>query len=90
MPFLERDVFLDNDSSVEHVARQLAETEEVARRQGYAIAIGHPHAGTISALEAWAPGARARGSVLVPLTAIKKHQQQDLAHGPIHHEERAQ
>ncbi len=90
VPFLERDVFLDNDSSVEHVARQLAETEEVARRQGYAIAIGHPHAGTISALESWAPGARARGFVLVPLTAIKKHQQQDVAQGPIHQEERSQ
>ena len=90
VPFLQRDVFLDNDSSVEHVAGQLAETEKVAKQQGYAIAIGHPHVGTISALEAWAPGARARGFVLVPLTAVKKYQQRDEAQGPAHQEERSQ
>lgn len=79
VPFLHRDVFLDNESSEDHVTAQLAQTEEVARRQGYAIAIGHPHPWTIAALEAWAAGARERGFVLVPLTAIKKYQQQKIA-----------
>ena len=79
VPFLHRDVFLDNESSEDHVTAQLAQTEEVARRQGYAIAIGHPHPWTIAALEAWATGARERGFVLVPLTAIKKYQLRKLA-----------
>lgn len=90
VPFLQRDVFLDNESTEAHVAAQLAETEEVARRQGYAIAIGHPHEWTISALEAWAPGARDRGFVLVPLTAVKRHQQQHVAQGPIHKRKESQ
>ena len=81
VPFLHRDVFLDNESSQEHVIAQLAQTEDVARRQGYAIAIGHPHTWTIAALESWAAGAKERGFVLVPLTAIKKYQQQKLAQG---------
>ena len=81
VPFLHRDVFLDNESTEAHVTAQLKQTEDVARRQGYAIAIGHPHTWTIAALEAWAAGARERGFVLVPLTAIKKYQQQKLAQG---------
>jgi polysaccharide deacetylase 2 family uncharacterized protein YibQ len=79
VPFLHRDIFLDNGSSEDHVIAQLAKTEEVARRQGYAIAIGHPHPWTIAALEAWAVGVRERGFALVPLTAIKKYQQQKIA-----------
>ena len=79
VPFLSRDVFLDNESTENHVAAQLALTEKRAAKQGYAIAIGHPHPWTLAALENWAPGARERGFVLVPLTAIKKHQQHDVA-----------
>jgi polysaccharide deacetylase 2 family uncharacterized protein YibQ len=51
----------------------------VARRQGYAIAIGHPHTWTLDALEAWAPEARKRGFTLVPLTAVLKYRQQAVA-----------
>ena len=90
VPFLQRDVFLDNEPTEAHVAQQLAETEAVARKQGYAIAIGHPHEWTISALEAWAAGARKRGFVLVPLTAVKKYQQQDVAQGPAHEKDGSQ
>ena len=82
VPFLRRDVFLDNEASQVHVTAQLAKTEEIARRQGYAIAIGHAHSWTISAIEAWARGARERGFDLVPLTAIKKFQQQKIARMP--------
>src|SRR5262249_30268306 len=47
---IDRDVFIDNDETVEAVLRQLAETERVAAKRGYALAIGHPHATTIEAL----------------------------------------
>ncbi len=70
IPSLIRDVFLDNEATVASVTAQLAEAEKLARRRGFAVAIGHPHAWTLDAIEKWLPGAQARGVVLVPLTAI--------------------
>jgi len=72
VPFLRRDVFLDNEPDAGHVAQQLREAEAVAQRQGFAVAIGHAHPWTTDAIEAWAPAARARGITLVPLTALLK------------------
>lgn len=56
-----RDVFLDHDPSIAAVRRQLALVEQIARRQGSAVAIGHPNEATLSALEAWMPDALGRG-----------------------------
>ena len=50
--------------------RRLAETEAVARRQGFAVAIGHPHEATIQALAEWLPTVAAKGFVLAPLSAV--------------------
>lgn len=72
MPFAERDVFLDNDASTGNVRAKLTEVEAVARRQGHAIAIGHPHDGTVEALAQWLPDIEKRGFVLVPVSAIVK------------------
>jgi polysaccharide deacetylase 2 family uncharacterized protein YibQ len=72
VPHADRDVFLDNEQDAAAVDQQLARTEEVARRRGYAIAIGHPHDGTIAALARWLPGLARRGFVLVPVSAIVK------------------
>ncbi|TXH34704.1 MAG: divergent polysaccharide deacetylase family protein [Rhodospirillaceae bacterium] len=69
-----RDVFLDDDMSPAAVARQLAITERVARKQGYAIAIGHPHPATIAVLKKWLVEAKQRGFVLVPLSAIARRE----------------
>ncbi|MDD9905888.1 MAG: divergent polysaccharide deacetylase family protein [Rhodospirillaceae bacterium] len=68
--YASRDVFLDHDRNAKAVVRQLAQTERVARRRGYAIAIGHPHDVTIDALQKWLPDVVARGFVIVPLSAI--------------------
>ncbi len=70
VPSLRRDVFLDNEPTVASVTAQLAEAEKLAREKGFAVAIGHPREWTLEAIEKWLPGARARGVVLVPLTAI--------------------
>lgn len=70
VPFAARHVFLDNDQGVAHVRSQLAKTEAYARKHGYAIAIGHPHDGTIEALSGWLSGLEAKGFVLVPVSAI--------------------
>jgi polysaccharide deacetylase 2 family uncharacterized protein YibQ len=73
VPSVERDVFLDNKIDLEHVLRQLARTEQVARERGLAVAIGHPHDITISALRRWLPTLEQRGFALVPIsTAVAK------------------
>lgn len=70
VPFLERNVFLDNDNDVAAINARLAEVEKLARRKGTAIAIGHPREATIRALGPWLEGLQARGFQLVPLTAL--------------------
>jgi polysaccharide deacetylase 2 family uncharacterized protein YibQ len=70
MPFAGRDVFLDNTAEVAAIRKQLAQVEQVAKRQGYGIAIGHPHDATIEALASWVPDVQKRGFVLVPVSAV--------------------
>jgi hypothetical protein len=74
VPEIARDVFLDDEQSGEGVRRQLALLEDTARRQGFAVAIGHPHAVTLEALEAWLPGIAGRGFVLAPVSAVIRRQ----------------
>lgn len=50
-----RQVFLDNVQDVAAITRQLAQAAAVARKKGAAIAICHPHAATIRALQAAMP-----------------------------------
>jgi polysaccharide deacetylase 2 family uncharacterized protein YibQ len=70
VPHAERDVFLDNELGLDYVRRQLVQTEQLARRQGYAVAIGHPHDVTIEALRGWLPSLEERGFALVPISAV--------------------
>jgi polysaccharide deacetylase 2 family uncharacterized protein YibQ len=72
VPFARRNVFLDNESSADAVWSQLTRVEEEARRAGFAVAIGHPHDGTIDALQRWLPTLAVRGFALVPVSAIAK------------------
>lgn len=72
VPFVARQVFIDNEQTVSAVMAQLAKAEAYARKHGAAIAIGHPHDATIEALSQWLPGLDAKGIVLVPVTAIVK------------------
>jgi polysaccharide deacetylase 2 family uncharacterized protein YibQ len=70
VPSIVRHVFLDDDESLESVRRKLAEAEAVARRQGFVVAIGHPHEATLQALSEWLPGLQAKGMTLAPATAV--------------------
>jgi polysaccharide deacetylase 2 family uncharacterized protein YibQ len=63
-------VFLDNEIELTAVLRQLKVVEGLARRRGYAVAIGHPHDVTIEALRRWLPNLHARGFALAPISAI--------------------
>ena len=70
VPGIVRHVFLDDEESVEAVRRKLAEAEVVARRQGFVVAIGHPHEATLQALAEWLPTVQGKGLALAPATAV--------------------
>jgi uncharacterized protein len=74
VPFAERDVFIDNELDLHSVLSALARAENIARRQGHAVAIAHPHDVTIHALKRWLPALDARGIALVPISAIVARQ----------------
>lgn len=73
LPTIGRDVFLDDTITVEAVQVQLAQTERVAKRKGYAVAIGHPHTVTLDALLTWIPEAEKRGFAFVPVRKLVNH-----------------
>lgn len=54
MRYYRRHIFLDNTQSERVILLQLQKAESLARRNGIAIAIGHPYQSTLAALEAWA------------------------------------
>lgn len=76
VPFVERNVFLDNVNDVAAVNDRLADLEDVAARHGFAVGIGHPRDATIEALSEWVWGMSERGFVLVPLTTIVERLQE--------------
>lgn len=47
---MQRDIFLDNEISIEHTKTQLKTLISTAQKNGYAIAICHPHSSTFEAL----------------------------------------
>jgi polysaccharide deacetylase 2 family uncharacterized protein YibQ len=57
--------FLDDTPTREAVLAQLSLAERQASRLGWAVAIGHPHPGTLAALEQALPELQARGVHLV-------------------------
>lgn len=70
VPSIVRHVFLDDDESLAAVRRRLAEVEAVARKQGFVVAIGHPHETTLQALGEWLPTVQSKGMALAPATAV--------------------
>jgi len=50
-PLLSRDVFLDNSRDESAIRRQIIEAVGIAKKRGYAVAIGHPHPETFRALK---------------------------------------
>lgn len=62
-----RDIFLDDVQTPLAISTELDELEAIARHEGVAIAIGHPHAVTLDVLSRWTKDAASRGIDLVPL-----------------------
>lgn len=65
-----RSVFLDDLLSEEAIWAELLRLEEIAKKDGFSIAIGHPHAQTINALEIWLPQAQEKGFRIVPVRQL--------------------
>lgn len=65
-----RDVFLDNDLDDDAIAARLSEAIATARRNGAAVAIGHPYRSTLRVLARKLPRLSLRGVRLAPLSAV--------------------
>jgi polysaccharide deacetylase 2 family uncharacterized protein YibQ len=50
IPYLQRDVFLDNKKDINYIQSQFDKLIKIAKINGHAIAIGHPHPETIAVL----------------------------------------
>ncbi len=71
LPILKRDVFLDNDATNPAAIReQVKLLADVARKQGYAIGIGHYHAATLRVLNEEIPRLQSEGFDMVSLRDI--------------------
>ena len=68
--YAHRHVFLDNNNDKTYILGQLNKTEQLARKNGYAIAIGHPKSQTFEALKEWLPTINEKGLVVEPLSKI--------------------
>ena len=51
IPFLSRDIFLDNKKDLDYIASKFYELIEIAKKEGTALAIAHPHFNTIEILK---------------------------------------
>lgn len=64
--------FLDNENRVDYVNKQLRLAENIARRNGYVVAIGHPKSATYQALKEWLPRLPEKKIKLVHMSEIVK------------------
>jgi hypothetical protein len=51
IPLFARNIFLDNEENPEYIRSQLKKAIRIAKKRGYAIAIGHPHSVTLQTLK---------------------------------------
>ncbi|MHB8347696.1 MAG: divergent polysaccharide deacetylase family protein [Acidiferrobacterales bacterium] len=67
---LSRNIFLDDIPTAGAVEKQFALLIRIARRRGYAVAIGHPRPATLKVLRQWLPRLGFYRIRLVPLTTL--------------------
>ena len=67
-----RNVFLDNEQERGYIRGQLNQAIRLAKKNGSAIAICHPHPVTIATLAAALPGLAGQGVRLVPVSQLVK------------------
>lgn len=86
IPTARRNVFLDDVNKEDAVREQWKRLLKLAKRNGFALAIGHPRSATFAVLEAELPNLAAQGYVLVPPSKIvelqEKHPLPDAVTAP--------
>ena len=65
-----RDVFLDDIEDEKEIIKQIELLINTARKEGRAIAIGHPRPSTIAALEKMLPALKSNGIEVVPVSRL--------------------
>ncbi len=72
IPAFYRSVFLDDTETVDYTLAQLRSFRDLVERQGAALAIGHPHPTTITALEAFLPEFEHSDIEVVPASELAR------------------
>ncbi len=70
IPARQRDIFLDDDASPAAVAEQFKRLIKQAKKNGSAVAIGHPYDATLTLLEEQLPRLETLGLKLVPISEL--------------------
>lgn len=81
VPYTRRHIFIDHKDDAAFIARQIAQIEDLAKKQGYAVAIGHPRELTLDALEKWLPGLAEKGFELIGVSGLFKDMEKSLVGG---------
>ncbi len=68
--FASRNIFIDHEDDIGTIEKQLAKIESLARKQGHAVAIGHPREKTLRAITPWLKNLSQRGFQLVPVSVL--------------------
>ena len=72
IPSIRRDIFLDNQPDAAAIDSAFRLLLQKARRDGYAVAIGHPHTATLRYLAQTLPRLAAQGVELVPVSHLAR------------------
>lgn len=76
IPAVSRDVFLDYHTGQESIEAQFLRLLKLARKNGYALAIGHPHPTTLEVLTRELGRLDDHGVKLVPVSRLVQHHQE--------------
>ena len=66
----ERQIFLDNEQDVSYIKKQISELIKMAKKNGSAIAIGHPHPATFAAIKEMASELKSDEIEVVPVSEL--------------------
>ncbi len=70
VPYLSRDIFLDNDRDEILIGKQLSKAIKLAKKRGWAIAIGHPYDVTYTVLSRQLPKLEEQGVQIIKVVDL--------------------
>ena len=72
IPFLKRDIFLDNNKDFEYITKKFLELIAIAKKEGTALAIAHSHSNTIKILSKYLQNIDKYGVKLIGIKSLIK------------------